>query len=411
MDDPRPSSQPYTRRVSSYKAALTRVLTSQGGRFVQTSAPPGVINLGLGQPSPRLLPLAEISRAAREQLRPEADPLVLQYGALRGYEDFRRSLARYLSAEYGQAVRTEELMVTAGTSSALTLVAESFAKPGATVIAEDPTYFLAHGVFASAGLEVRGVPVDEQGLEVEALAELLAEGPSPAFVYVIPAFQNPTGVSLARARARRLVELAEAHDFVIVADEPYVALHYTDARPNAHWGSLTQYDEGRSRVLSLGSFSKLLAPGLRLGWAHGAPALIERLAAHGALRSGGCLNPVVANIVHHTLDSGFLARHVDELRAVYGARVRAMAAALREHLPEARFVEPEGGYFCWVDLGEGSDSDALLERAETLRFIPGRRCAVSRDLGRFVRLSFAFYEADEIVEGVARLGASCRREG
>lgn len=396
---------------SKPSARAAAALTSQGGRFVQTSAPPGVINLGLGQPSPRLLPLAEISRAAREQLRPEGDPLVLQYGALRGYEEVRRSLAAYLSAAYGHEVRAEELLLTGGTSSALTFVSETFATPGATILAEDPTYFLARGVFESAGLNVQGVPLDAGGLDLDALATRLAAGPSPAFVYVIPAFQNPTGVSLAPERARRLVELAQAHDFVIVADEPYLALHYADApdNPPINQGSLVQYDEGCGRVLSLGSFSKLLAPGLRLGWAHGAPALIERLAGHGALRSGGCLNPVVANIVHHTLDSGFLARHVEELRAVFGGRVRAMAAALREHLPGSRFVEPEGGYFCWVDLGECCDSDALLARAETVRFIPGNRCAVTRDLRRFVRLSFAFYEEHELVEGVERLGALVER--
>ncbi|PRP91260.1 2-aminoadipate transaminase [Enhygromyxa salina] len=378
--------------------APTTPLTNQGGRFVQTSAPPGVINLGLGQPSPRLLPLAEFGHAASEQLRAGNDPLVLQYGVGRGYEDFRRALARFIAAEYEQAVDSDELMVTGGTSSALTFVSETFAHPGATVVTEDPTYFLAHEVFACAGLELRGVPVDERGLDVDALEQLLVGGLRPAFVYCIPAFQNPTGVCLAPARARRLVELAEAYAFVVVADEPYVALH-SGPRP----GSLSRYDEGRGCVLSLGSFSKLLAPGLRLGWAHGAPALVERLANHGALRSGGCLNPVIANIVHHTIDSGFLAAHVEELRAVFGRRSAALSRALRERAPSARFIAPGGGYFCWVDLGEGVDASALLERAESLRFIPGSRCAVTRDLRRYARLSFAFYEEHELVEGVERL--------
>jgi DNA-binding transcriptional MocR family regulator len=153
----------------------------------------------------------------------------------------------------------------------------------------------------------------------------------------------------------------------------------------------------------LGSFSKLLAPGLRLGWAHGAPALIERLAGHGALRSGGCLNPVIANIVHHTIDSGFLAAHVESLRELLGARCQALSQALVQQIPSARLIAPRGGYFCWVDLGEGVDATALLERATDLRFIPGSRCAVGRDLSSFVRLSFSFYESHELVEGVARL--------
>jgi 2-aminoadipate transaminase len=358
-----------------------------------------VINLGLGQPSPRLLPLAEIGRAAQAQLVGGGDPLVLQYGAVLGDPEFRRSLARWLSDEYQHPVAAEQLMVTAGTSSALTIVSQTFAAPGATVVSEDPTYFLAHGVFRSAGLEVRGVPIDAGGLDLEALQRLLAAGLRPAFVYVIPAFQNPTGACLQPERARELVELAELHDFVILADEPYVALRYEGARP----GTMMRYDQGRGRVLSLGSFSKLLGPGLRLGWAHGEPQLIERLSMHGALRSGGCFNPVIANIVQHTIDSGFLTAHVEQLRAVFGARASALTAALHGHIPSARFEPPSGGYFCWVDLGPDVDSEALLERAPDLRFIPGRRCAIDRSLGSFARLSFSFYEEHELVEGVRRL--------
>jgi DNA-binding transcriptional MocR family regulator len=374
-------------------------MTSQGGRFVQTSAPPGVINLGLGQPSPRLLPLAEIGRAAQAQLGSGGDPLVLQYGALLGDPEFRSSLARWLSDEYQHPVAAEQLMVTAGTSSALSFVSQIFAAPGATVVSEDPTYFLANGVFQSAGLHVRGVPIDERGLDLDALERLLASGVRPAFVYVIPAFQNPTGACLQPERARELVDVAERHDFLIIADEPYVALHYGDVRP----GTMMAHDRGRARVLSLGSFSKLLGPGLRLGWAHGEPKLIERLSMHGTLRSGGCFNPVIANIVQHTIDSGFLTAHVEQLRDVFGARASALTAALHEHIPSARFTPPRGGYFCWVELDDDVDSEALLERASDLRFIPGRRCAVERELARFVRLSFSFYEDHELVEGVRRL--------
>jgi DNA-binding transcriptional MocR family regulator len=372
-------------------------LTEQAGPFIQTASIPGVINLGLGQPSPRLLPIAAFARAASTQLQANTDPLLLQYGTPLGHHGFRVSLAHMLAREYGQPVAANELMVTGGNSMALTLVSEVLAPRGGLVICEDPTYFLACGVFASAGLQVRGVPVDADGLDVEALARLLAEGLRPAFVYCIPAFQNPCGVCLASERARRLVELAEQYDFVIVADEPYVLLHYSVERP----GSLTRYDQGRGRVLSLGSFSKLLGPGLRLGWAHAAPALIERLAQHGAVRSGGCLNPIVAHIVHPMLDDGSLLAHVAELREVYGERSRALCQALRERLPDARFIAPLGGYFCWVELG--GDTDALLERAGNVTFMPGSRCAVEQDLSGFLRLSFSFYEPEELMAGVLRL--------
>lgn len=374
-------------------------LTEQAGPFIQTASTPGVINLGLGQPSPRLLPIAALAAAARTQLHAGTDPLLMQYGAALGHPGFRDSLARVLAQEYAQPVSADELMVTGGNSMALTLVSEVLARRGDLVICEDPTYFLACGVFESAGLSVRGVPVDAEGLDVDALARLLESGLRPAFVYCIPAFQNPCGVCLSPARAERLVELAEAHDFMIVADEPYVLLHYGDERP----GSSMRHDQGRGRVISLGSFSKLLGPGLRLGWVHASPTVIEALAQHGAIRSGGCQNPVVTQLVWPMLDDGFLLAHVAELRRVYGERSRALCQALRERVPAAKFIEPQGGYFCWVDLG--GDSAALLERAELVRFIPGSRCAVERDLSGFVRLSFSFYEAEELVEGIERLAA------
>ena len=353
--------------------------------------------MGLGQPSPRLLPIAAFASAANAQLTVGTDPLLLQYGAQLGHLGVRTSLARLLAQEYGQSVTAEELMITGGNSIALTLVSEVLADRGALVLCEDPTYFLACGVFSSAGLQVRGVPVDADGLDVDALARLLDSGVRPAFVYCIPAFQNPSGVCLAPERARRLVELAERHDFFVVADEPYVLLHYGEQRP----GSLTRHDLGRGRVISLGSFSKLLGPGLRLGWAHAAPSVIERLAQHGAVRSGGCLNPIAAHLVHPMLDDGSLIEHVATLREVYGERSRALSQALRERMPNARFVEPQGGYFCWVELG--GDTEALLERAGTVRFMPGKRCAVERDLSGFARLSFSFYESDELLEAVERL--------
>jgi 2-aminoadipate transaminase len=375
-------------------------LTAQAGPFIQTASMPGVINLGLGQPSPRLLPIAALAEAARTQLHASTDPLLMQYGAALGHPGFRESLARLLAREYAQPVAAEELMITGGNSIALTLVSEALARRGDLVICEDPTYFLACGIFASAGLSVRGVPVDAEGLDVDALEQLLASGQRPAFVYTIPAFHNPCGVSLSPARAHRLVELAESYDFMIVADEPYVLLHYGDERP----GSLTRFDTNHAnhgRVISLGSFSKLLGPGLRLGWAHAAPQVIDRLAQHGAIRSGGCLNPVVAHLVHPMLDDGSLLAHVGQLREVYGERSRALSEALRERLPAVKFIAPQGGYFCWVELGD--EAVTRLERAQTVRVLPGSHCAIERALDGFVRLSFSFYEVDELVEGVDSL--------
>ncbi|MCX4247154.1 aminotransferase-like domain-containing protein [Paraliomyxa miuraensis] len=383
-------------------------MTAQTGEYPQTAAGPEAINLGLGQPSPSLLPLALIREAAAARLGAGADPLVLQYGAIHGPQSFRESLAELMTRRYhlgaGHEVAASQLLVTGGISSALSFTAQLFARPGQTVVCSDPTYFLARGVFESQGLAVEGVPVDAEGIDVSALEQRLARGAAPAFVYCMPSFHNPTGACLAPDRARRLVELAERHDFLVVADEPYVMLGFAPEPPPC----MMTYDEGRGRVLSLGSFSKILAPGLRLGWAHAAEPLIERFSLHGALRSGGGLNPVIASIVQGVIEGGALDRHIDHLRRTFEARAQALMDALRQHLPRLveGVAEPRGGYFVWLPLPEGCDGAALLEagsEAHGVRFTPGSRCAVTRDLSRFIRLSFAFYEPDELREGARRL--------
>jgi DNA-binding transcriptional MocR family regulator len=381
-------------------------LTTQTGEHPQTPAGPEAINLGLGQPSPCLLPLALVHAAATARLGPGADPLVLQYGAIHGPESFRHALAELLSRRYRTPVSAAQLLVTGGISSALAFASQLFARAGQPVVCSDPTYFLAKGIFESQGLPVVGVPVDDDGMDVDALERRLAEGLRPAFVYCMPSFHNPAGVCLEPERARRLVALAERHDFLVVADEPYVMLHFGDDPPPC----MMAYDEGRGRVLSLGSFSKILAPGLRLGWVHAAEPLVERFSQHGALRSGGGLNPVIASIVQGVIEGGDLDRNIEHLRATLGERARVLWQALRRHLPASAVAQPRGGYFVWVPLPMGADAMALLERGQAhgVRFTPGPRCAVERDLRGFLRLSFAFYESDELELGMERLAALLR---
>lgn len=376
-------------------------LTRQDGPFPQSPADEVVLNLGLGQPSPALLPLQAIDEAARERLGPGNDPLVLQYGAVQGYAGFRESLAAFLRSETGVDVRAEALAVTGGISLGLGMVSQVFGRPGDRIVCGDPTYFLARGIFETAGLQPLGIPVDEHGLDVEALARSLRGGLRIAFAYVIPSFHNPCGVTLDVGRAEQLVDLAERHDFLIVADEPYPMLHFGERPP-----SMMSYDQGRCRVISLGSFSKILGPGLRLGWMHAQPPLIDRFLQHGVLQSGGGLAPVVSSIVHDTLESGFLARHVEASRTRLASRARALMAALDARLPELRYAPPGGGYFVWGRLPDPIDTTDLLESSRTTHrvgFTPGRRCAVDRDLSAYLRLSFAFYDETELEDAVDRL--------
>jgi DNA-binding transcriptional MocR family regulator len=382
-------------------AATGATVTEQSGQYIQTPTDPDVLNLGLGQPSPSLLPIGAFGEAAAGALGPGVDRLLMQYGAVRGYTGFLVSLAGFLSRGYGLKVTEDELLVTGGISQGLGLVADVFGRGHRRVATGDPTYFLARGILETAGLELIGVPVDEHGLDVDALAEQLEAGLRIGLLYCIPAFHNPCAVTLDPRRAQRLVELAERHDFIVVADEPYVLLNFGPRPP-----CMMSYDQGRGRVVSLGSFSKILGPGLRLGWAHAAAPLVERLSYHGVLRSGGGLNPIVSAITHCLLDDGFLDRHIEVLRATLSKRAAALEAALRESLPAASFSSAAGGYFMWLDFGPGVNTTALDERGRAehgVGLTPGARCAVGRDLSHCARVSFAFYDEDELTEAARRL--------
>ena len=376
-------------------------LTWQDGAYVQSKTDPETVNLGLGQPSPRLLPVHLLHEAAARTLGPGADPLMLQYGSIAGHAGIREVLAELLSRRYRFPIAADGLVMTGGISSALSFVAQVFARPGQAVVCSDPTYFLARGIFESQGLPTVGIPVDEGGLRVDALQRRLEAGLRPAFVYCMPSFHNPYGVDLEPARARRLVELAEQYDFVVVADEPYVMLHFGEAPPPC----MMSYDGGRGRVISLGSFSKILGPGLRLGWLHAEAPLVERFCEHGALRSGGGLNPMVCAVVENLIEAGDLDRNIDELRATFTTRARALTDVLRQHFPSLSVPQPRGGYFIWLPLPPQLDTTELLEAAleQKVGFTPGARCAVDLDLSHCLRVCFAFYEPHELELGVQRL--------
>lgn len=251
----------------------------------QFTVPENVIDLGIGQPSLSLLPVAELREAAAHRLG-SGDRHILQYGAAQGDGYFRQALARFLARHHGVPTEADQLLITAGASQALDLICTRLARPGDTVFVEEPTYFLALLIFRDYRLNVVGIPTDGQGLVIEALEAELRKH-RPVFLYTIPAFHNPCAVTLSAERRARLVALSQAHGFTVVADEVYQLLHYTAAPPPplaAHAGT--------GSVLSLGSFSKVLAPGLRLGWVQAAPARLAELLHAGLLESGGGPQPV-----------------------------------------------------------------------------------------------------------------------
>ena len=361
--------------------------------------PPGTINLGIGQPSADLLPV-DLVRQASDSFFASAQPFELNYGIPSGDVRFLDSLATFLTKSYGSVATPESLFVTGGNSQALDLVSTVFAKPGDTVFVEEPSYFLAFQIFHDHNLNIVGMPMDADGLCINDLERALTKV-TPAFVYTIPSFHNPTGLCSTEARRQQIVELAQEHDFLIVADEPYQLLHYGDAPPRAY-GTMTE----SKTVLSLGSFSKILAPGMRLGWIQTSDTLREKIQANGFINSGGSINHISSHIVRHAIHNGLLDAHVEKLRATYRGRVDAMDEALHEHFNAiAEWSRPDGGYFFWMRFDESVDTVPLRVKAREHEtgFQAGTLFSSKGQLHNFIRLSFAHYDEDDIRKGIARM--------
>jgi DNA-binding transcriptional MocR family regulator len=366
-----------------------------------------MIDLGIGQPNPGLLPLDLIRSAAKHRLKNE-DPSYLAYGAEQGDGKFRSALARFLSRTCHFPVEADHLFITAGVSMGLDLICTLFTRPGNIIFVEEPTYFLSLRIFEDHGLNMVGIPMDEDGLIIEALEEQLARN-RPVFLYTVPTFHNPAGVTLSGARRRRLADLSRRHNFLIISDEVYHLLSYTGEPPPP----LATFCESDG-ILSLGSFSKILAPGLRLGWIHGGSKLLKRFIGCGLLDSGGGLNPFTSGIVRSALEQGLQDEHLRFLKAAYSQRMGALSRALRQNLPTPiDFTEPKGGYFVWLRLPKGIDTQELLSdaRKQNVSYQPGIKFSCQKGLKNFLRLSWSYYGAVELIKGVQSLSEVFRKNG
>jgi DNA-binding transcriptional MocR family regulator len=366
--------------------------------------PPGTVNFGIGQPSPDLLPV-ELLHKASEDFYKSADSWELNYGEKQGDIRFRESLADFLSLAYGEDATPESLVLTGGNSQALDLVCQRFTRPGDTVFVEEPTYFLAFQIFRDHGLNIVPVPMDEDGLIVGELERML-KTTSGSLLYTIPSYSNPGGQLLSEDRRRRLAELSREHDFIIAADEVYQLLPYFGEVPPAMG---TMIDDGN--VISMGTFSKILAPGLRLGWLQTNAEMVEQATDAGWVNSGGSVNHMISHVVRHAIDLGLQESFIEKLKDSYRGRVVAMDEALTEHLDGlAEWSRPDGGYFFWLKLLNGKDGTEVRGRAGEFEigFQPGTLFSSCGEYRDYIRLSFAHYSESDIHDGIARLGKLLR---
>jgi DNA-binding transcriptional MocR family regulator len=359
----------------------------------------GMVDLGIGQPQLELLP-HDLMRQAACRVLTGQDNACLNYGPARGNGYLRLALAEFLGPRYGCAVDPATLMATGGASQALSMIASALAQPGDTVLVEEPTYFLAHRVFSDCGLRVVGVPIGADGLQPEEL-EAAIERHRPKLLYTIPVHQNPSGVIMAAQHRRAIVDMCARHGVLIVADEVYQLLTYQGSPPPP----LAAYLDSEA-VISVGSFSKILAPGLRLGWIQAAESLLGRLTSLGVFASGGGVNHFTGCLVQDVLASGGQASYLDGLLATYGRRVDLLDRLLTEHLGDrVVYRRPEGGYFFWLRLADGRDALALLERAgeEKVGYRSGVLFSTIGSFRDHLRLSFAHYGDEALQHGVERL--------
>ena len=366
----------------------------------QATVAADVINFGIGQPGFDILPTEMLRQAAEHRLTQPDAASYLNYGYEQGDGFLRELLADFLTTEYGMGVSAESLLITSGASHAIDIVCNYFTQPGDVIFVEDPTFFLILNLFRDYGLTVVPIPVNEHGIDMAILEEKLALH-KPKFLYTIPTFQNPTGVSVSAENRQKIVALSQQHDFLIVADEVYQLLSYSAAPPPSY---ATHLDS--DHVISIGSFSKILGPGLRMGWIQTSAKLMPQMLNKGLLASGGGNNHFTSGIVRSVFENGWQADYLNQLRQLYTQRVDCLHQSLQQRLPSSvTYRKPEGGYFFWLQLPENMDATKLLTVAadHNVGFQPGARFSSRHNFANFMRLCFAFYNEDTLQQGTIRL--------
>jgi 2-aminoadipate transaminase len=384
----------------SYAARTAGLAASEVRALFAVASRPEVVSLAGGMPYVSALP-QELVTGAIQKVMAEQGPVALQYGSGQGVPALREQILEVMALE-GISGSADDVVVTTGSQHALELFSKLFIDPGDVVIAEGPSYVTAMVIFNSYQADVDHVPMDEHGLIPGALREhiarLKAAGRRIKFLYTIPTFHNPAGVTLSWERRLEILEICKSEGILVLEDNPYGLLYFGE-RPPAAMRSIEE--EG---VVYLGTFSKTLAPGFRLGWALAPHAIREKLilANEAAVLSPSSFTQLV---VSEYLSQADWRGQIDTFRGVYRERKETMIAALREHLPELSWTNPNGGFYVWLTLPETLDSKAMLPRAvkELVAYTPGTAFYADGNGRQNIRLSFCYPTPEQIRVGIRRL--------
>lgn len=394
------------------------------------SGPERIYSLKAGAPSTRLRKLCAglVQKATTSLHKLDQCPEAFMYGADPGAALFRLETAKFLTEQYAHTVNHEDLWVNAGASQGLAFIGSFLFQPGDVVFAEEPAYYIGlRALQDDLGMKVIGVPCDKDGIIVEELEKLMMEHsnelrpptdkkPYSAMLYCVPTFNNPTGSFLPADRCKKVIELIRKHNVLAFCDDVYNLLSYTDDNPPPQ--RLYAFDDKsnadyRGNVISNGSFSKFLAPGLRLGWMEVPECVRNVLKTSAYASSGGCFNHYMSCVVAVALQEGIVKDHLLMVRKVFKSQLDALCDALDKYIPcQFSYQKPKGGYFVWVTFPSGVDCDKLLDicrKKYLVEFNNGTRFAASS--GKFkncMRLSFAFNECDIIEHCVKQIALALK---
>jgi 2-aminoadipate transaminase len=391
-------------RYGALFAARTRTMTSSAMRdLMAVTARPEVISLAGGLPDTGTFP-PETFAAVTQRIASESCAKALQYGPTEGLEETKACIAQVMEAE-GMRTDPEHMLVTTGGQQVIDLVTKTLIDPGDVVIAEGPTYPGAVPVFSSYQAEVVQIDMDADGMRVDGLEQTLERleraGRRPKFIYTVPSFQNPAGVSMSLPRRKRLVEIAHERELLVLEDSPYGLLRY-EGEPLPPLYSL----DGGVYVLYLGTFSKILSPGIRLGWVVAPRPVLEKINL-GKQAADLCTSTLSQLMVQAYFANGRWRDYVESLTDIYRARRDTMLDALADHFPpQAEWTRPGGGLFIWATLPDFIDTTDLLARAlrENVAFVPGEAAYLDGRGRSSMRLNFSGSDQESIREGIRRIG-------
>lgn len=387
---------------------LNNVETSAIRELFKLLGKPGIISFAGGFPDSAMFDVEGLRAASARAL--EEDPgAALQYGATEGYGPLREQLAALMTAKGASGVAPDNLIVTTGSQQALDLLGKTLINPGDKVIVEGPTFLATIQCFRLYGAELISAPIDGDGVQTDALEKLIVEH-RPKFVYLIPTFGNPSGATLSLERRKAVLEMAVRHQTVIVEDDPYGDLYFGEAPPPSLLNLSAGVPGSRELLVHCGSLSKVLAPGLRVGWMIALPGLLAKATMCKQFSDAHTSTFAQATAAQY-LQAGRMPATLDKVRTVYAQRAQAMGDALQAELGDAaHFVRPRGGMFFWVRLtgagGKVADGNELARRAidKGVAFVPGTPFFCAHPDHATLRLSFATADVERIREGVARLG-------